>query len=182
MVNCKHRTHPSQGCWESWPLSTQGYPPWGHHLPSTRHQLPMRGNYRHGPGPKAIARNLHPFVSPSVLMRGKRKEIRPHRPTYPRLLGHRGHFPATKQFCSCGLFGGDGSGWLPFRQPGPRPGTCGHVPAAREGARGVGGPAALPPRPSCSAGQRAPPRLGPQPGWPGPKQFSVARASGARPW
>lgn len=62
MVNCKHRTHPSQGCWESWPLSTQGYPPWGHHLPSTRHQLPMRGNYRHGPGPKAIARNLHPFI------------------------------------------------------------------------------------------------------------------------
>lgn len=27
-VKCKYKTHPSQGCWESWPLSIQGYSPW----------------------------------------------------------------------------------------------------------------------------------------------------------
>ena len=67
-VRCKYRTHPSQGCWESWPLSMQGYSPWTR-LPSTRAvscrryrlQMPHHQPPKHQPG-TFVHHPCHPVI------------------------------------------------------------------------------------------------------------------------
>ena len=114
-VRCKYRTHPSQGCWESWPLSIQGYSP-RTRLPSTRAVSCLR--YRlQMPHTSPQSTSLEPLSIIHVTrLSGRRKKeedtsIFANLSKSSRLLGT---LPDTPSFWSCETFQKDGWGWHAF--------------------------------------------------------------------